>query len=245
MRLSRLPFLRRLIPSWRKRVALLQPRHRYRIVKRNGAHFVVNFANWADRMVVAHGLVERDQIDFFLGEIRRRHCSVFLDVGANMGLYSIFVAQQTECAKIIAFEPDQRSYAQLQANLLLNDLLEIVESRAVAVSDRDGRVPFEWGPATHNVWSKISQDAAAATHFVAAVRLDDAISLSGQIIAIKIDIEGHELKALQGMENLLRNNQCLMQVECFDNNLAPVRGAMELVGYKLVHQIGVDRYFAN
>lgn len=47
------------------------------------------------------------------------------------------------------------------------------------------------------------------------------------------------------MKNLLQNNICSIQMECFEKNLEPVKALMESLGYQLVHEIGFDRYFAN
>lgn len=244
MSFAQLPVLKRLIPSLRKRRAWLSPPDRYRLVKREGALFLVNYTSWADRMVIIHGLAERPQVEFLLQAIAVRGCSVFLDIGAHMGTYAIMVARRTRCAKIIAFEPDPRNFAHLQANLLVNGLLDIIESRAIAVSDRDGSVPFVPGSAAHDVWSKIGEADAAAMS-VPAARLDSIVSFAGQSIALKIDIEFHETQALAGMRNLLQKNRCFMQVECFDENLPRFSAAMEALGYRLVHAIGPDRYFAN
>ncbi len=241
---DRLPVLKRLIPSLRKRIAGVTRPYGYAVVKRHGALFLVNFTSWADRGITMHGVVERDQIQYLLAEIRRRQCTIFIDVGANMGIYSVFAAKETDCRTIIAFEPDPRSYDQLRANLLINGLSERVESRQAAVSDRDGPVPFEPGPPTHNVLSKIS-DGADASHSVAAVRLDDAVSVSNQRVAVKMDIEGHERTALDGMTRLLAENDCFLQVECWEHKAADFIAAMSARGYQLVHRIDVDHYFAR
>lgn len=244
MEWSRLPVFKRLIPSVRKRMAGLRPPHRYRLVKRGGARFLVNFANWGDRMVITQGFAEPDQVRYLLQEIQRRRCGVFLDIGAHMGTYAIIVGHKIPDIKIIAFEPDPRNYAHLQANLLVNNFLGVIESRAEAVSDRDGSVAFILGPATGSNVSRVGE-ASASTMLVSAVRLDSVVSSTQQNIALKIDIEGHESRALAGMRGLLQNNRCFMQVECFDEAFPAFKEAMAQIGYRLVHQIGVDRYFAN
>src|SRR5208282_3186708 len=99
------------------------------------------------------------------------------------GIYSIFVAQRTGCRRIIAFEPDRRSYDQLCENLRLNGLAGRVETHPVAVSDRSGAVPFELGPETHDVLSKVG-GAGAGAHSVAAARLDEFIAVQGERIAL-------------------------------------------------------------
>jgi len=243
--LARLPILKRLIPSLRKRWAWLSSPREYRIVKREGARFLVNYTDWADRMVIIHGLAERAQVAFLLQAIGERGCTTFIDIGAHMGVYAIVVARRTRCAKIIAFEPDPRNYAHLQANLFVNGLMNAIESHAVAVSDRDGLVPFIPGPPTCEVWSKIGEAADANAMTVPAVRLDSIMSYAGQNIALKIDIEFHEMQAVAGMRNLLQKNRCFMQVECFEEKMPSFKAAMEALGYRLVHEIGVDRYFAN
>lgn len=77
------------------------------------------------------------------------------------------------------------------------------------------------------------------------MRLDAIISCSGRRIALKIDIEGHELIALDGMKRLLETNQCFLQVECWEENSALFVAEMARCGYVLTHRIDVDHYFAN
>ena len=242
MPFTQLPILKRLIPSLRKRIS----QHSSwpggnGVVRRNGALFLVNMRNGFDRILVTHGGFEREQITYLLNNIRDRYCEVFLDIGANLGAYSIFVAQQTSCKTIIAFEPDLRSFVRLRANALLNGL--VIDARQVAVSDKNGPVPFAYGPDDYDVVSKVSDKPQSQS--VPAIRLDDAVSFAGRRIAMKIDIEGHERVALGGMRNLLQNNRCFMQVECFEPNFFAFKSAIEAIGYNYVHQIGHDRYFSN
>jgi FkbM family methyltransferase len=244
MVLAELPVLKRVIPSLRKRRAEFSAPQKYRLVRRDGARFLVNYRDWADRMVIIHGLVERPQIDYLVSEIAARRCELFLDIGAHMGSYAMMVALQTRCARIVAVEPDPQNFAHLQANLLVNGLVDRIESRAVAISDCDGPVPFARSPQTHDVWSRISDASRPATTSVPAARLDSLLPLSGQAIALKIDIEEHELRALGGMTQLLRNNRCFMQVECFDAALPDFTAAMAVLGYAMIRSIGHDRYFA-
>ena len=246
MHYSRVPILKRLVPSIRKRRAWFTPPQRYRIVKREGSRFLVNFSTWADRMVILHGLVERPQMEFLLRNIRERRCTLFLDIGAHMGTYAITVSKRTPCARIVAFEPDPRNYAHLQANLLLNGLVGIIEPRPVAISDTDGEVSFVLGPPSNDVWSQVGEGQLdAITIHVPSARLDSILAVRGASVALKIDIEGHELIALGGMQALLRENRCVMQVECFDDRLPDFTAAMARLGYRLVHAIGPDRFFVN
>lgn len=233
----------RLIRSFRKRFAWLLWPTGYGVVRREGALFLVNLRNWAEKTLVTQGVFERPQLAYLVENINRRRSELFIDIGANMGAYSVFVVLRTGCNTIIAFEPDARSFDRLRANALLNGLSRTIESHAVAVSSSNGTVPFSYGPDSFDPVSKVGDGPNAAT--VPCVRLDDVVRITGKQIALKIDIEEHEGDALRGMTNLLTNNRCFMQIECFDKNLAPVKAMLESLGYKLVHAIGHDRYFAN
>jgi FkbM family methyltransferase len=197
-------------------------------------------------MVVMHGLAERPQMEFLLRSIQDHRCTIFLDIGAHMGIYAITVAKRTQCARILAFEPDPRNYAHLQANLLLNGLVGVIEPHAVAISNSDGELSFVLGPPSHDVWSRVGEGRPdSITINVPSTRIDSVLGARGASVALKIDIESHELTALEGMQSLLRENRCILQVECFDDRLPEFEAAMARLGYHLVHAIGPDRFFVN
>lgn len=239
MDLSDIPALKRLIPSLRKRRAELAGPKNYRIVKREGALFLVNYADWADRAVVIHGQVEREQANFLLREIRDRRADTFLDGGAHMGVYAITIAQRTDCG-IVAFEPDPRNFAHLQANLLINNLVDRVAAYPLALSDRQGDLPFI--AAAEGNLSKVAEEGTSS---VRATRLDAMLDIRDKIVALKLDVEGHEASAIEGMRELLRNNDCVMQIECFPERWQAFEKQMMDLGYRCYHSIGNDHYFSR
>ena len=64
---------------------------------------------------------------------------VFFDVGANFGLYALYVAVRAPVsARILAFEPQPEMRARMMTNLALNELQDRVMVESCAVSDTDG-----------------------------------------------------------------------------------------------------------
>jgi FkbM family methyltransferase len=237
--------LKRLAPTIRKRIAHLTWPNGRGIVRRDGVLYRLNLQsqNWYDKQILYWGAPESEQRAFLIDNIRRRHCDTFLDIGANFGMYAACVALQTDCSIVIAYEPDKRSYDRLRANLLINGLTEKVQTRMAAVSDHSGTVSFKLGPLNDASSSEVGEDGSG--YSVPSVRLDDELPLKGHRIALKIDIQYHELAALQGMKALLRDNRCFLQVECEEKYAPPFIVAMQAEGYNLRHRIAVDHYFTK
>ena len=236
---------KRIVPSFRKRFARLFWPDGRGIVRRDGILYLLNLQreNWYDKHILLWGAGEPEQRRFFLDNIRRRNCDTFLDIGANFGTYAASVALQSDCQTIIAYEADQRNYDRLFLHLCINGVTDKIRIRMVAVSNRNGTVPFARAAARDCYNSQVTDDGSGFT--VPAVRLDDELPITGHRIALKVDIEGHELAALDGMKALLRTNDCFLQVECWPENAAPFISAMEHEGYRLIHRIAVDHYFAR
>jgi len=241
--LERLPVFKRLIPSWRKRMAALTWAGGFKVVRSNGAAFLVNFRNYVDRQIAFYGDYETAQHDYFLGEMERRGCDVFIDVGANIGLYSVLVARTSKPPRIVAFEPDPRNYDQFRANLLINGVTAKVETHRLAVSNR-ASVAFRMASASSTGESRVDATDPTAVQ-LPAVKLDEFLPLNNNTVFIKIDIEGHELDALTGMAGLLRVNRCFLQVECFAERLTQVTAFLTGAGFTGCHEIESDRFFTN
>lgn len=138
---------------------------------------------------------------FFLSDFlaRQRASFVFLDIGANQGLYSILAARNPACRAVHAFEPVAPVADLLEANLALNHAQRVVVHRQ-AISDKAGRIQIAFDP-RHSGTSSIApvrDDAALAglrTTILETIEhktLDAMISAGDARILIKIDVEGHE-----------------------------------------------------
>jgi FkbM family methyltransferase len=122
----------------------------------------------------------------------------------------------------------------LKANLLINGLLDLVELHEVALGDLEGRhrlVPGE----IDGGFSRLvdSNGLADGGYDVNTVRLDDVLSFSDRRLAIKIDVEHYECKVLVGMERILRENECMIQIEAFETQ-DQVTSLLAAAGYALV-----------
>ncbi len=239
----RIPLLKRLIPSVKKRIARLTWWDGWAIRRSNGAVFLLNYRNLVDRQIAFYGDFEADRRRYLFSRIGESGCDLFLDVGANIGLYSILAAKGGLADRIVAFEPDMRNRVQMEANLLMNGLLSKVEIVAKAVSKETGSIEFLPSPDTTTGQSKVGAGVGAIQ--VGTLRLDDFLDAAGLRVFIKMDIEGHELEAIKGMERLFTTNEVFMQVECFAENTPSLDQAMATLGMKRRHQMGHDHYFSN
>jgi FkbM family methyltransferase len=171
-------------------------------------------------------------------------CSVFLDIGANFGLYSIHAALSGRFEAVHAFEPDLRSLACLHTNLHLNSALKHVFVHDTALSAKDGIVSFIGGGDAFTGQSRVTEIKTGDSEEIGARRLDSILRPEGAL-CIKIDVEGHELAVLEGSRGLLERNSWVIQVECLNESSAGVSGFLGDLGGALEGRIGDDRYFVR
>jgi FkbM family methyltransferase len=136
----------------------------------------------------------------------------FIDIGANIGLYSILAARRVGATgRVLSFEPSPREFSRLLANLALNEA-GAVTPFSVALGSTPGFFDLHIAP-THTGLNTLQVSDAARHAFggdrvqrVGVVRFDDAIAplLAGQRAKLmKIDVEGAEMDVLMGMEKSL------------------------------------------
>ena len=173
----------------------------------------------------------------------QKGCDVFLDVGANIGTYSLQAAQLALADEIHAFEPDPRNYAQLQGNLYLNKFTNIIQAHNLALSNIGGLLKFELGTDDKPDLTKVATGHEATIELMASP-LDEVLSYRGKRIFLKIDTEGHEHAVLKGATQILKNNRCFLQVEAWPANAAAMTKHLEALGYACIHRIHDDYYFS-
>jgi FkbM family methyltransferase len=148
---------------------------------------------------------------------------VCVDVGANVGYFSLFMAKKVfPNGKVYSFEPTRQTYEVLDRNVRLNGFFN-VEPSDIALSDVSGRVQLMEGPPGFDVYNSLGQvthPCAAGQRFtpamVASSSLDEYMSSRNIRVVdiVKIDVEGWELPVLKGMEQLISGNpQMVIVVE--------------------------------
>lgn len=133
---------------------------------------------------------------------------VVLDIGANIGYFTLLAARQVgPQGHVFAFEPDEANFALLQQNLQLNGYTNVTTIRK-AVSDSTGTATFYVQNQNRLGQSLLDLGEGRLPITVETVRLDDYLAAHhpGPIHFIKMDIEGAEPLALQGMHATLTNN---------------------------------------
>ncbi len=130
----------------------------------------------------------------------------FLDIGANVGKYSVIIAKQLkDKGFVLCFEPEPKNLIALKRNLLLNKLNN-VNIVPIALSDRKGNIDFYLNSENTGGHSLVNKTKNKIT--VKSDKLDNVIKQQNvrNIKLIKIDVEGAEMKVLKGAENLLKKD---------------------------------------
>jgi FkbM family methyltransferase len=161
-----------------------------------------------------------EQEDWFEDEIRfvrrwLRPGMRAVDVGANIGVYTFAMAQAVgSSGRVWAFEPTPAAADRLERNLELNASGQVSMSR-VAVSAHAGMVAFATG--AHSELNAIVDSAGGSRGElqVQAVTLDQMAAAHGwsDVDFVKLDVEGHEIEAIQGGARYFASASPLVMLE--------------------------------
>jgi FkbM family methyltransferase len=157
------------------------------------------------------GEYEPDNLDVLLSFVRDD--TVFLDIGANLGFFSLMIARRVHRhGKVYAFEPNPEMARLFRASAYINGLSELTPSASApivihrfAAGDANIQTEF-WAPAYHagggaQVTGVTDQ---IGSRFAAQIRkLDDVFDTDFRCDLVKIDVEGHEIAVLQGMRSII------------------------------------------
>jgi len=148
--------------------------------------------------------------------VRKTAPLVVWDIGANIGIWSLFFSSIcAEANEIWCFEPDPENLTFLAMNMEKNNLSNWV-IRPFAVSRREGTTTFFADPVCGATGS-IEHNKDFIGRFYHADMMEMQVrttTVDAEISSgapppqfIKIDVEGHELEVLEGAQNTLRNHR--------------------------------------
>lgn len=153
--------------------------------------------------------------------IRRiaKHMDTMLDIGANIGWYSLMAAKINPKAKIHAFEPIPTTYARLIDNCTLNGCDQTqLHCHNYGFSKECGSFPFYFYPegSVNASMQNLSNREDARIVECELRTLDSALEWlpsNSRIDFIKCDVEGNELFVLQGGLSLLSHHKPILMCE--------------------------------
>jgi FkbM family methyltransferase len=155
------------------------------------------------------GLFEEDEVRLIKGALKPG--MVFLDIGANMGYYTLLAAQRVgPGGQVHSFEPSPRMFSELKFNVELNRFSN-VQLNHVALGDKPGMARLSRYERGQEVYGSLSQrcfPGARAIGYddVVVETLDNYMENKNikQVDFMKMDVEGAELMVLRGAERFLK-----------------------------------------
>lgn len=210
MRICALPL------RWRLRYVAKKYKTLLRLRSRCPAKFEIGSLSFLVRNISGLGTLQSSIVDFFDDVVSSGvlgSTPLIVDVGANVGQFSNAAKLFFPQARIISFEPDPETYADLQVN---THGLRDVELHNIGLGDRDGVLTFYRHELS--VMSSFSDQAAdAANHRgsreLPVRRLDAVLKSDDRPDLLKIDVEGFERQVLHGAwETVSRSRYVLIEV---------------------------------
>ena len=185
------------------------------------------------------------------------------DVGANVGMYSIWAAA-TKGINVIAIEPESQNYAVLNKNILLNNLKDKVTALCFAMSDEEkiselNLSSFTAGQALHgfdkpmntvDVYSeKLEEFKPVFTQGCMAMTIDSLVERGiPSPDHIKIDVDGFEDKVIAGgMQTIIKGKVKTILIEInqnIDKHIEIVKD-LENLGYIVDNKTDPNYIFRN
>ena len=226
--------------------------------------FIVNFKNIRlfinikdpiDKIIFYKNEYEEKQIKFLYDWVKKNKPNIFIDIGANFGIYSLRISKLFQILKVIAFEPVLTTFNKLKMNIKINNLGRRIKTYNIGLSNTNGlkkmvalkrRNYIQSGGFSFNI-PKRKLTNEEITQYHKTIKGDGILKFKKKKIVIKIDVEGYENKVLFGIKNLLNNNKILLQIEIFDDNLKKINKFLLEKKFKLIKKFNKtsDYFYIN
>jgi FkbM family methyltransferase len=191
--------------------------------KNIAGQFEVSAISELANRVACTGCYERDVTEV-LRTLKLKE-GLIVNVGANIGFYSIFFASAfPKATKVLAIEPNPEAFRLLQKNIIRNELSNRIQAIQMCIGDTDGKATLSivagmpeyssiGGIAHPGVASRVQTSVEVAIAPLGDVVGDQRVSL------MFVDTEGAEETVFSGAAEILLRDKPLLYFECSDTLL--------------------------
>lgn len=180
-----------------------------------------------------NGIYEKDDLDTFFEWTHSIGIdftqATALDIGANIGNHSLYFSDYFK--HVVSFEPHPRIFKVLSLNA---ELANNISCHNIGLSDQEGSAVLS-GPAVNFGRSTICESRDASSVDIKLTKLD-TFSEFENVKLLKIDVEGHEYKALSGARSIIQEHRPIILFEQhaddFINGESQVLSLLREMGYK-------------
>lgn len=141
---------------------------------------------------------------------------VFVDLGANIGNHSIFVASFLSPERVVSVEANPETFSLLRSNITMNNLDYLIEtgSGPIAVGDRAGYGSIDV-PKNNLGGARVHCEDSESSASIRIAKADDLLS-NVRPSFIKIDVEGMEMEVLDGLSETINRCRPKIFIEVMD-----------------------------
>jgi FkbM family methyltransferase len=201
--------------------------------------------NWRDRtFVYCHFAVYGHGLSNYLKQLDQPF--IFLDIGANQGLYSLIAAKNPLCAGVIALEPVPNTFNRLTDNIYANGLQGKVKAVQAALSDKKGVATIAFDAAHSGLASLRDGDGDGLEIETIDMAAFDNILGDPDMLVIKVDVEGHEAAVMAQLVKsrfLPRMKSVFYEVDAKWSDDAKLREILESGGFSNFATFGRGKHY--
>ncbi|MEO5565369.1 MAG: FkbM family methyltransferase [Luteimonas sp.] len=183
----------------------------------SGLVYRVNLRDVVGRTILRRKGYEPELTAWLLDGLGEGSDGVFVDIGANIGWFSLQLGRSGKVGRVVAIEPDAANHTLLQENIRRNDLGDRIDAIACAAGAGPGLARLHRYKASNLGRHSLVVDHGHGGNWVVVEAMDTLLARLGignaPIAAIKIDVEGYEPMVLAGAHQaLLRADALLVEL---------------------------------
>ena len=179
------------------------------------------YSNTIDRLL-ASLMWKFESLEGYESQVLKDHLKkgmTIIDIGANIGYYTLLMGQITGPDGIVyAFEPEPNNFRLLSKNILKNNIQNIHPFQK-AVSDKNGSIKLFISKEHRGDHKIFETDDKRPSITVDQVSIDDFLKDKRKIDLIKMDIQGAEHLALEGLKHTIAGNKDIIIITEFSPEL--------------------------